>query len=165
MHQPVTLANALEETSVAATVYRETWEELFGGKEVEGEDEHFKPLWFMSKPQLDWFRENRGGFTLEVVSFGLNLMDGTFEFGVLLAVTDPSYWEQFADGIVPNKEFKDSETAPFHTTDKARLASILTEPRFADTSRIALIEGLRRLHQLEPRSVALPNIITCTHRS
>jgi hypothetical protein len=53
----------------------------------------------MSKPRLAWFRTNRRGFRLEVVSFGLNLMDGTFEFGVLLVVTDPSYWEEFADGI------------------------------------------------------------------
>src|ERR1700680_1092185 len=112
----------------------------------------------MSKPQLAWFRKNRRGFTLEVVSFGLNLMDGTFEFGVLLVVNDPSYWEEFADGIVPNNEFKDSETAPFHTTDKVRLTSILGEPQCADTSRIALVEGLRRLHQLEPRSVVLPDI-------
>ena len=89
MHQPVTLANAQEETSVAATVYREIYEEMFGGKEVQGDDKHFKPLWFMSKTQLAWFRQNPSGFTLELVSFGLNLMDGTFEFGVLLAITDP----------------------------------------------------------------------------
>jgi DNA-binding winged helix-turn-helix (wHTH) protein len=158
MHQPVTGASAQEETSVAATVYRETWEELFGGKEVEGEDEHYKPLWFMSTRQLAWFRNNLGSFTLEVVSFGLNLMDGTFEFGVLLVIKDPDYWEQFADGIIPNIEFKDSATAPFNTTDRVRLASLLGEPQCADTSRIALVEGLRRLHQLEPRSVVLPNI-------
>jgi len=158
MHQPTTRAHAQEQTSVAATVYREIFEELFDGKEVEGDDSHLNPLWFMSKPQLAWFRDNRDKFRLEVVSFGLNLMDGTYEFGVLLVVTDEIYWKLFGDLSKTNPEFDDSETAPVQTNDRARLAAIMTDSRCAATSLIALVEGLRRLHQLEPTKVTLPDI-------
>jgi hypothetical protein len=158
MHQPETLATAREETSVAATVFREMWEELFGGEDVEGEGEHYAPLWYMNKRPIAWLVRNPNSFTLKLVSFGLNLLDGTFEFGVLLAVTDPRYWDTFAHEIVPNDEFSDSFTPPYETSDGARLASVITDPYLADMSRIALVEGLRRLHQLEPKSVALPDI-------
>lgn len=158
MHQPTTRANAEEESSVAATAFREMFEELFGGKEAEGEDRHLKPLWFMRQPQLAWFLDPCRKFTLEIVSFGLNLVDGTYEFGVLLAVRDSRYWDGFGDDMEPNEEFDDAETRPFSTMDTERLSSLLTNPRCADVSLIALVEGLKRLHQLEPRRVKLPHI-------
>lgn len=158
MHQPTTRANAQEESSVAVTVFREMYEELFGGKEVEGEDRHLKPLWFMGDSRLAWFVEHRRSFKLEIVSFGLNLLDGTYEFGVLLAIRDPRYWDEFGDDMEPNEEFDDAETRPFSTMDADRLSSLLTNPRCADVSLIALVEGLKRLHELEPRRVRLPRI-------
>ena len=56
MHQPTNKGNAPFETSVAATAYRETYEELFGGAEAEGADMHASPLWYMREdpPVLDY---------------------------------------------------------------------------------------------------------------
>ncbi|MGA2963937.1 MAG: hypothetical protein ABSD96_19895, partial [Candidatus Korobacteraceae bacterium] len=90
MHQPEIKANAREESPIAATVYRETLEELFGGIELEQYDGHLTARRYRSAEQLRWFQQesNFGKFVLQIVSFGLNLFDGTFEFGVLLAVTD-----------------------------------------------------------------------------
>ena len=158
MHQPTVPANALEESSVAATVYREMDEELFGGKEPEETAKHLAPRLCMTKPHLAWFSDNPGAFTLEIVSFGLNLMDGTFEFGVLLAINDESYWQRFRAEILANDEFDDTVTAPFYTLDTDRLASIMADPQCADTSRIALVEGVRRLQQLAPGRVGLLKI-------
>lgn len=158
MHQPTTRANAEEESSVAVTVLREMYEELFGGKEVEGEDRHLKPLRFMRDPRIAWFTDHKRGFKLEIVSFGLNLLDGTYEFGVLLAVLDPRYWDEFGDDMEPNEEFDDTDTRPFSTMEAERIAWLLTNPRCADVSLIAIVEGLRRLWKLKPTRVKLPGI-------
>jgi hypothetical protein len=64
---------------------------------------------------------------LEVVSFGLNLVDGTFEFGVLLVVNDEKYWEEFADDRDINHEFDDTVTTPFYTSETARLAAMMSD--------------------------------------
>jgi len=180
MHQPSTWFVTREETSIGATVYREMDEELFGGDEPNPDDKGIQPLQFMSLPHIAWFRENPKAFTLEIVSFGLNLVDGTFEFGVLLAIHDPSYWAKCADQestddwrLKPNFEvIRDIEgdfythdtkrlaafktQAPFFTNDTSRLVSVMTGRQCADVSLIALIEGLRRLHTLQPGRVKLP---------
>lgn len=158
MHQPATRANAKDESSPASTVFRETYEELFDGEEVEAQDNHIAPHWYMSKPQLAWFRNNPKKFTQEVVSFGLNLVDGTYEFGVLLVVNDEQYWEEHSATMVPCKEFRDSRTPAYSTLDRARLASVMTNPLCAGTSLIVIIEGLNRLRHLYPSEVNLPGI-------
>lgn len=155
MHQSSTYFVAQEETSVAATVYREMDEELFGGEEVDPEDRSIEPLQFMRKPHLAWFQQNPNAFTLEIVSFGLNLVDGTFEFGVLLVVNDPTYWDQYGEEkVVLNEEFDKTIFRPFYTHETNRLLSVMTSGKCADTSLIALVEGLRRLQQLEPARVS-----------
>jgi transcriptional regulator with XRE-family HTH domain len=155
MHQPTNEANAPHESSVAATVYREAYEELFGGKQVEGEDRHVDPLWYMSEPMLKWIEQHRASVITEIVSFGLNLVDGTYEFGVLFAITDETYWESFTR--TTNEEFVPPETPVYSTMDTPRMESILLDPHSADTSLIALVEGLQRLHELEPLRVRLPD--------
>jgi hypothetical protein len=108
---------------------------------------------------LHWFETaNPKQFILELVSFGLNLFDGTFEFGVLLVVKDERYWRRYEGDIQVNDEVDDNKTPPFSTKDTKGLAEIIEDPRCADTSLIALVEGLRRLKQIEPTRVSLPEI-------
>jgi hypothetical protein len=158
MHQPTNKANAAFETSIAATVYRETYEELFRGKEVTGKDEHLAPLWYMHKAPLKWITEHRNRVITEIVSFGLNLIDGAYEFGVLLVINDKEYWETFQEEMSLDEEFDDSETPNFSTLDASRLASLLTDTNCADTSLIALVQGLRRLKEIAPGRVSLPSL-------
>jgi hypothetical protein len=157
MHQPTTRSRAEEEASVAATVYREIDEELFGAPETPPYDNRLGARLYMEEPHLAWFINHPDRFRLEVVSFGLNLVDGTFEFGVLLVVDDESYG-QYWNKMKTNKEFFDDETPPIRTSNESRLAAIMTDPRSADTSLIALVEGIRRMNHLYPSSVHLPNI-------
>ena len=159
MHQPDLVANARKEAPIAATVYRETLEELFGGKEVETSNGHQADRRYRFAEQLHWFETaNPKQFILELVSFGLNLFDGTFEFGVLLVVKDERYWRRYEGDIQVNDEVDDNKTPPFSTKDTKGLAEIIEDPRCADTSLIALVEGLRRLKQIEPTRVSLPEI-------
>ena len=159
MHQPTNAANAPFETSIAASVYRETYEELLGGEDVEAEDPHIAPLWFMSRPPLKWITEHRDRVKTEIVSFGLNLVDGTYEFGVLFVINDEEYWRLFQADMRPTlKEFDDSETPYFSTLDTGRLAALMRNSEFADTSLIALIEGLLRLNSIYSERVRLPNL-------
>lgn len=158
MHQPTSVANAQQESSIASTVYREMYEELFQGKDAEGPDRHLASRWFMSKPQLTWLVEHPDKVVLEIVSFGLNLVDGTFEFGVLLMINDPSFWRTFLSTMELNDEFDDYETSEYSTLDSNRLFSALTDPFCADQSLIVLVQGLQRLKEIEPNRVALPDI-------
>jgi hypothetical protein len=158
-HQPITVATASQEVSLTSTIYREIFEELFGGDEVNTEKNHLAPDWYMDYPQLDWFRKNKNQFVLEVTSFGLNLLEGTYEFGILFAIEDPSYWSQFGRTIVTNFEVLDYETPPISTRiDSARLATILRNPMTADVSVFSLAHGLHRLKDLHPSRVKLPRI-------
>lgn len=182
MHQPSTRFVTREETSVGATVYRGIDEELFSGTEPDPNDKDIEPFQFMSRPHIAWFRKNPTAFTLEIVSFGLNLVDGTFEFGVLLAIHDPSYWTKCTDQwkLEPNFEVVREITgdfytqdpnriasfkteAPVFTTDQARLASVMTSLECADVSLIVLVEGLRRLKKLKPECVELPPGLSLSH--
>jgi len=99
------------------------------------------------------------------VSFGLNLMDRTYEFGILIAIKDNSYWQTFHSMMKPNQEFDDSETPYFSTLDKDRLASLIIDPNFAETSLIALVRGLQRLKEIAPGRVMLPCMTIVTQDS
>ena len=155
MHQPTNSSNAIEESSVASTVYRELLEEVFGYKELEAEDRHWSSQWFMDEPPIKWLRDNRCRRHMEIVSFGINLVDGTYEFGVLFVIDNPQYLVKFKREMVWNDEFEDAEEHFFSTANAVRLKSLLLDQECADVSLIVLVEGLLRLHELYPKRVCL----------
>ena len=145
-HQPTSLATAASEIPLAISIYRETFEELFGGTELEGESNHVAPLWYLDKYHpLAWFRDNPKSFTLEIVSFGLNLMHGNYEYAVLFAVHEPDFWDRFNQFIQVNWEVKDSETPLISTADPEQLARLICSGPWVGSSLFALVECLQRL--------------------
>ena len=159
-HQPSTWGSAREEVSISASVFRELWEEPYRGDEVISHDGHLKSDWYFKYPELGWFRKKGAQFRHEIVSFGMHLKDGSYQFGILLVVDDPKYWNVYGNNMVPNYEFRRSgmRARVISTRNKAILAELLADPLCANASAFAISEALLRLKKLAPDRVALPSI-------
>jgi hypothetical protein len=152
-HQPT--AGAEEEVHLQWTVYRELFEELFGGEEVAPHDRRRRFDWYFdASPALDYFRTHPEAFDLEITAFGLNALGGGYEFAMLLAIHDPGYWATF--GPTMARAWEADGLTFLSTKDRARIDALLTDGALAGESLFHLAEGLRRLQTLDPRRVALP---------
>ncbi len=157
-HQP--LISAAEEVSPAHSVFRELWEEAFKGDEVISCDLHPKSDWYFKYPQLGWFREPKRKFWIEIVGFGINLKDGSFQLGVLFAVDDADYWTRFGDDICGNYEYihRGDKAMPVSTKDPDAIRALLGSPLCANSSIFAVVEALQRLKRIDRKRVKLPEI-------
>jgi hypothetical protein len=161
-HQPTLLSTARHEVPLAMSVYRETYEELFGGTELEEEPKHVTPGWYLRKYHpLAWLLDHPTSFAIEIASFGVSLMPGNYEFAVLFAVHDPQFWAQFSEMIQLNWEVQDTETPLISTADPSQLAWLVKENTWVGSSLFALAECLPRLAEMdETNTVRLPPINT-----
>jgi hypothetical protein len=165
IHQPMVEANAKHELRLENTVFREIYEELFKGEEVERSHSHIDPEFFFDKcPALKWFKSerNRDKFHMEVVNFGFELARGNYVFGILLTVDDPEYYVKYKGEIEPNWEFSDPHLLSHSTRSATELAELLREPSWVDHARVTLIEGLKRLKEIDPLRVSLPDLTVPT---
>jgi hypothetical protein len=152
-HQPMVDAEA--EVSIESSVFREIFEELFSGKEAEENVKRIEPDWYVDEsPALKWLKKNRYNLTVKCTCFALNLLLGTYEFGILLVVHDPAFWKKFGKQITTNWEIKKSkkiETAS--SRDLIGLAGLMADEPWAGPGLMSLVEGLSLLKALEPKRV------------
>lgn len=152
-HAP--LADEMTEVSIRWTLFRELFEEVFRGKEAERPDDHMVHDWyFPGSPPLQWFRDN-SDWRGEVVTYGLNAVAGNYDFGILLIVEDPCYYERFKSEI--RKNWEAEKTKWISTKDKEGIADLLRQ-KWASESLLHFGEALRRLKELHPKQVNLPHI-------
>ena len=161
-HQPLASVHAAPQISVRESVFRELWEELFNGKKVISHDGHTEADWYYQYPPLAWFKRNKNCFLHEWICFGFDLIDGSYQFGIFLIVTDPGYCEKYRRRIKTNYEFRHTGTSlvPISTKDRNGISKLLRNPLLAHTSLFTLAEGLQRLQSLDPdkRYVNIPEI-------
>lgn len=143
------------------SVYRELGEELFGRDEAisrAGKAE-FDPRG-ADCPPVYWFRGREGKVIHEIVSFGFDVIDGSYQFGILLVVEDTCYWDTNGGKPKLNYEYKHPgrKAISVSTMDRKGLTAILQNPMCAQTSIFTLIPALQRLKELEPNRVDLPHI-------
>src|SRR6266853_438067 len=110
-HQPLTSIHAAAQISIRESVFRELWEELFNGRKVISHDGHTEPDWYYQYPPLAWFKHNKDDFLHEWICFGLDLIDGSYQFGIFLIVNDARYWEKYRRRIATNYEFRHTGTS------------------------------------------------------
>jgi len=158
-HQPTSGASSRVELPIATTVFREAYEELFGGKEVEGESMRSVPLWYLTEYHpLAWFKANPSAFTLQIVSVGIGSMLCNYEIAVLFAIHDPRFWNQFSHTMQLNWEVEDTETPLISTANPDQLRSLITQNTWVGSSLFALIECLGQLsHVAEGKTVHFPD--------
>jgi len=158
-HQPMVDADA--EASIESSVFREIFEELFAGKEAEENVKRIEPDWYVGEsPALKWLKRSRHNLTVKCTSFGLNLLLGTYEFGILLVVHDPAFWKRFGKQISTNWEIKKSKKIETESSSNlSGLAGLIAEEPWAGPGLMSLVEGLTLLKALEPKRV--PRLTFC----
>lgn len=145
------------EINVLWTVLRETYEELFGGEEVEGTSPRVRPDFYVDKcPAIKWLCENLHNITVELVSYAFNGLSGNYEYGILFAIHDPYFWKQFSCEMVVNWEAKAKKLCS--TSDTNKISLLLRDGDWATETLPPMIEGLMRLKELQPSKVALPEL-------
>ncbi len=161
-HQPMT--DAEKEIDLESTVFREVFEEVFGGEEAGQNVKRIKHDWYFDKdagtgrpisPALYWIKKNRPSVTVRCTGFDLNLLYGTYDFGILLVVHDPAFWRKFEAEVVTNWEIKKAKKV---TTASSKELSSLTNmiecDPWAGQGLMSLVEGVTLLKELEPKRVA-----------
>jgi hypothetical protein len=148
-----------EGVSFSRTIYRELFEELFGGEEATKDLKRLREDWYMEvcKP-FEWLRGNRNHYRLVCTGFGLNLMSGTYEIAILLIVRNPSFWKKFSPMLITNWETAEAISPLISSKDAETLRSMLSNPAWTGASLFSLCLGLCYLSNLEPSRVNMPNI-------
>jgi hypothetical protein len=147
------------EVSFSSTIYRELYEELFGGAETQKDMRRLRPDWFFKVCQpLEWFEKHKGAYHLLCTCFGLNLVSGNYELGVLLAVTDENYWESFSHLLVTNWEVLDTLNPVVSSKDRDQLTSYMQRTQWTAGGLFTLVQGLERLRAIEQGRIVLPDI-------
>lgn len=154
------LVDAREEVAVGVTVAREIEEELFGradvdeggGRAVLTLNPHHQARW---SPPMRWLAE-RGAYHAECIGFGINLVTSEYWFTCLAYVTDEEFWTKFSGACFPNWEASDVQT--YSTADREGLVELISDERWSSEDLFAFLHGLRRLAELFPDRVALPEL-------
>lgn len=155
-HQPI--VGDGEEANVHHTFFRELAEELFGVKEAEHSSAAFAKDWFFKDhPPLQWFKRN-DKWHCEIVAFGLNALGGNYDFGMLLCVDDPHYYEEFFGDATRNWEAEKTRVVGVSTMNNGEIERLLTEERWANESLFHFVQALLRLKEIDPDRVSLPAI-------
>ena len=152
-HQPhIDPSSRSKELTISFSVYREFFEELLGGQEVEKDVTNVKTDWFLEDKivqgePLHWLLKHRDELTLECTGFGFNLKTGNYEFAILLAVHNPEFWVSYGSVVQPNWEAKENLTKLYSTEEK-KISQLLKTPSWTDEGLFVFREGLIRLHEL-----------------
>jgi hypothetical protein len=161
-HAVVIEEKAAKTVSPWQSVYRELGEELFRRDEAISRNgkSDFNPLGLDCRP-LFWFKGRENTIVHDMVSFGFDLVDGSYQFGILLVVQDPCYWEEHGFKASGNYEYKYQgrrRALTVSTKDTSEIARILNNPLCSHTSIAAIIPALKRLKKIDPARVNLPDI-------
>lgn len=139
--------NREDETHLRWTIFRELYEEVFGGTEARRPSKRVKHDWYFDEPYINFFRKPSGSVISELVGFGFNALVGNWECATLLVVQDEEYWEQYGSRMQYGWEAE--EVIAVSTKHICQWQQAL-QMRWAGDSLVALLDGLRRLHELAP---------------
>jgi hypothetical protein len=161
-HQPI--VDSVAEAKISTTVERELEEELLGrldlDQAISGTVHHAAPYhpYNLSEP-MAWLQSNTRAWRLECTGFAINLVTGNYEFGCLIVVEDPAWWERYGHRVEANWEA--ARLRSWSSRDTAGLARLATDPKWSNEGLFAFVEGLRRLAELDESRVEAPSIESC----
>lgn len=159
-HQPMT--DYRSDAKIAATILRETEEELFGREEIDNTlvngQQAADPMHpsRLSEPMRWLLTENPGALRLECTGFGLNLVSGNYEFACLFVVDSDDFWSRYGGQVEANWEA--SSLRQYSSLDGESLAELIAEDTWSDEGLFALTQGLRRLKQIGGDRAQIPGI-------
>lgn len=158
-HQPMT--DFRGDTSITRTLVREMEEELFGRDDLDftsGDHHAADPLHPRRlSPPMRRLSKKPGRLWMEMTGFGLNLVSGNFECANLVVIDDESFWDQF--GAVTQANWETHGLRVYSSLDHELLTTVITDSAWSNEGLFAFLQGLRRLSQLAPERVDIPEII------
>lgn len=133
------------EYDLTFSIYREIWEELFGGEERIGgqiSPHHF----FEKSPAIRDLFERRGT-TNNLIPLGLmwDLYRGNFIASYCLYITDVSWWAKYHRNMEVNWEFDAIKKKSAVMANQGGLMTLIHSKEWAVDSYFAFLEGLRWL--------------------
>jgi DNA-binding transcriptional regulator YiaG len=158
-HQPMT--DFRNDARIAATLRRETEEELFGRDDIDNTLNHphaadpMHPT-RLSAPMRWLLGEGPGVLRMECTGFGLNLVSGNYEFACLIVVDSDDFWSRFGGEIAASWE--SSSLRQYSSLDGGSLAALARDEAWSNEGLFAFLQGLRRLKQIGGDRVDMPDI-------
>jgi hypothetical protein len=93
---------------------------------------------------------------MECTGFGINMVTGNYEFSCLVVIEDPAWWTGYGHLLEANWEA--SRLHRYSSLDSDGITHLIGDTRWSNEGLLALIEGLRRLGELDSSRVRLPAI-------
>lgn len=161
-HQPMT--DWRVDASIGATLRRELEEELFLRDDVDNtvsvgrvaDPMHPNRL---SEP-MRWLMSEPGRLRLECTGVGVNVVNGNYEIACLAVTDDPEFWVRFGDRIEANWE--SDGLRQYSTLDRDGVQELIFDDAWSSEGLFALIQGLRRLSELDDKRTDLPAVAMTT---
>ncbi|WP_067973829.1 hypothetical protein [Mycolicibacter icosiumassiliensis] len=157
-HQP--LFDFSDDAQLSATLERELEEELLGRDELQparGPAQRLVPLHHtrLSQP-MRWLveRADSDAWRAECTGFGLNLVNGNYEFASLITIDDEEWWNSFGGQLVTNWEAESIRI--YSSLDIDRISQLTTDEHWSDEGLFAFLQGIRRLAVTGGQRVNLP---------
>lgn len=157
-HQP--MIDYRVETRIALTLMRELEEEMFGREELDNTVSQHRGADPMHPTRLTrpmrWLTKDPDRMRIEATGFGLNLVNGNYEFANLIVVEDERFWDRFGGHVEANWEA--GCVRRYSSQDQELIADLIADPAWTNEGLFTLLQGLRRLARLDPERVNLPTI-------
>lgn len=157
-HQP--LIDFSDDAQLSVTLERELEEELLGRDELQparGPAQRLVPLHHtrLSQP-MRWLveRASSDAWRTECTGFGLNLVNGNYEFASLITIEDEEWWTSFGGQLVTNWESEGIRI--YSSLDIDGIFQLVNDGRWTDEGLFAFLQGIRRLAQMGGQRVNLP---------
>ncbi|WP_231949540.1 helix-turn-helix transcriptional regulator [Alloactinosynnema sp. L-07] len=153
------LSDYRADARIGSTLRRELEEELFGRADVDstiGTPNVAEPMHptRLSEP-MRWLADDGERMRLECTAFGFNLVSGNYEFASLVLIQDEEFWPRYGGHVEANWEV--SRLRRYSTLDREMLADLIMDESWSNEGLFALIQGLRRLREIDPMRVDLPS--------
>jgi transcriptional regulator with XRE-family HTH domain len=157
-HQPLTDFRA--DAPLGSTLRRELEEELFRRTDVDNtisDGRIADPMHpnRLSEP-MRWLMEDPSRIQFESTGFGFNLVNGNFECTCLTVIRDPEFWVRYGDRIEANWE--SVGLRQYSSRDRLGIRDLIQDEAWSNEGLFALLQGLRRLHQLDSERVDIAHI-------
>jgi hypothetical protein len=157
-HQP--MIDYRVETRIALTLLRELEEEIFGREEVDNTVSSYRGADPMHPTRLTrplrWLTKDPDRMRIEATGFGLDLVNGNYEFANLIVVEDEDFWARFGGYVEANWEA--GSVRRYSSQDHELITHLISDPAWTNEGLFTLLQGLRRLGQIAPERVNLPAI-------
>jgi DNA-binding XRE family transcriptional regulator len=155
-HQPLTDFRA--DAPISSTLRRELEEELFHRVDVDNtlsEGRIADPMHpsRLSEP-MRWLMEDADRVRFEATGFGINLVNGNFEYTCLTVIDDPEFWTRYGGQIEANWE--SAGLRQYSSKDRDGIRELIHDEAWSGEGLFAFLQGLKRLQQIGDRQRVAP---------